>query len=404
MEINLAHNSIEKLEENFFSSFTKLDRIGLEHNPVTLELNRDSFQGYTKLIELKLLGSKSVVIETGCWRNLKTLTILSLESPGLDIAQRLSSLEQLGKLSIHNSDQSTIETAFSGDKTPFENLYHLEISNCSLATLDHISLSASCPDLSKLHLSDNRFQTIKSSWFTGLNNLKVLNFANNLIETLDNPSVFADRPALTGMILGGNKLATIHRRLFRGLTSLKHLDLSQNSLVDLDDGLFRDLVRLEQVELGRNNFKQLNITRLFAKTRNIVLIDLSENQLDNNSFNEASIECLDFQYTLTELNLSKNKLRSIGFLRNMAALEKLNLSENEIETLCDLTGNLLGRLVKLTNIDLSSNHLTKLQLSTFDHLSYLTHLDLSNNLFESEERDDLKSHVSSNLVSLVLNV
>ena len=170
--------------------------------------------------------------------------------------------------------------------------------------------------------------------------------------------------------------------MFRGLYKLEHIDLSGNSeLSSIDDGLLRGLSNLSAVTLKGNNIKQLNLPSLFKSSRNLADLDLSNNQLDNRTFNRENVTHLS---NLKILTLNDNQLENVEFVREMTRLQMLELKNNKIESIEEDGYNLLGRLRSIQYLDLSGNRFKALSKDLFAHLEHqLVKLDVCGNLFNS---------------------
>lgn len=101
-------------------------------------------------------------------------------------------------------------------------------------------------------------------------------------------------------------------------------------------------------------------------------IDLSHNKIDNVHFT------LSFYYNLISLDLSANKIQTLGTsnFESQRNLKHLNLSSNEVES---LSKDSFKGLRNLTELDLSFNRLEELPSVTFRELHSLQVLKLTNN-------------------------
>ncbi|CDP10226.1 unnamed protein product [Coffea canephora] len=162
----------------------------------------------------------------------------------------------------------------------------------------------------------------------------------------------ASFPKLRYLNIAGNGF-TGKESDFLGLTSITYLNISGNYFQGSVVGLFEG--PLEVLDLSRNQFQghisQVNSVSSFSLSR-LVYVDLSENQLSGEFFND-----LNEAQNLRHLNLahnrfSKEQLLHIGML---SGLEYLNLSAS------NLIGEMPGEISMLSNLktlDLSRNHLS----------------------------------------------
>lgn len=116
-------------------------------------------------------------------------------------------------------------------------------------------------------------------------------------------------------------------------------------------------------------------------------LDLSNNGLGRQRYNETSTTQLSSLINLTELNLSKNTIRNRDLvpLTNLTNLVELNLRSNAIYHVGPVTN-----LKKLKVLDLAFNHISTVDL-TIVYLHNLTTLDLSYNRELTGDRFSIKA-------------
>jgi Leucine-rich repeat (LRR) protein len=156
-----------------------------------------------------------------------------------------------------------------------------------------------------------------------------------------------------------------------GLTELEELDLSDNRIESLYPAAYV-LTKLRRLSLSGNRaiplfdllpFLSLNWDLTHIGLRDILIEDLSQlhlwdprtggpyalQELDLANTGIGSVFPLSQFWTLESLNVRDNELRSLSGLENLAALQKLDLSNNRVATLYQLQGT------KLTELRLSGN-------------------------------------------------
>ena len=133
----------------------------------------------------------------------------------------------------------------------------------------------------------------------------------------------------------------------------------------------RTLSRSGQFVQRTSQWKQhhVNLSRLFKHCRDFSILDLSYNQLDNRTFNQEQTRELTH---LKQLNLANNQLKDIELVRDMRGLEKLDFSQNKIESIIQANSsyNLLGRPTRLKRLDLSGNLIRSLNKEMFLHCGH----------------------------------
>ena len=77
--------------------------------------------------------------------------------------------------------------------------------------------------------------------------------------------------------------------------------------------------------------------------------------------------------------MASNRLNNMDFIRELTQLEKLDVSNNMIETISSLD-NPLSRLVSLKRLNLSGNRIKSIETETFMHLRQtIEYLNLADN-------------------------
>lgn len=207
-----------------------------------------------------------------------------------------------------------------------------------------------------LDLSENNFSKIPnnliSKWFT---NLKHLNMSFNLVNNF-----------------------TIE------CTSLERIDLSHNHLSTIESDTFQNLKSLKYLNLASNKINNINAFAFADDTRYLVELNLSSNQLNDNSVEFLLFASLT---NLKYLNLDNNRLTMLShhLLLNLYSLEHLSLKQNNIVSfeLFKLSKNNLF----LRHLDLSFNKQLRFQLdseTSSDDQQYANELDTAQVLYQLE--------------------
>ena len=208
--------------------------------------------------------------------------------------------------------------------------------------------------------------------------LNDVNLTNNARTNVIEKSLFEKLEAL---YLVSNSIRIIHKSTFNHLANLKVLDLSNNLMVNIDAGLFKGLICLQELILNHNSIGILNVNT-FLDLSNLKSLDLSCNQLSElrpNTF--QSIVEKERSSKLQFLNLIENRLKRVcaNGLKYLTWLEELYLGYNEI---VECNPNAFQDLVTLSSLFLDNNRLKIIDSRLFQKLHQLELLYLNNNRIE----------------------
>ncbi|XP_023229972.1 protein slit-like [Centruroides sculpturatus] len=202
---------------------------------------------------------------------------------------------------------------------------------------------------------------------------------------------------LTKLDLSDNKLESIHPLVFNNLTKLEYLDLGFNDIKDLPVDMLKGLSNLRAFSISGNKklavipfgfFKKLHNLNIFyacccsfssleedifSDLINLIDVDLGVNQIEHLPRN-----LLRNNKRLTEFSCWGNEISTLptGIFHGLSELRWLSLRENRLENLPE---DVFQSLSSLETLILSENRLTFLPENIFLPLTNLTRLDLSDN-------------------------
>ncbi|XP_044758563.1 leucine-rich repeat-containing protein 70-like [Coccinella septempunctata] len=219
-------------------------------------------------------------------------------------------------------------------------------SNCSaMLTLSHCSIKYLAPGL-----------------FENMKNVSYVDFSYNL---------------LTGDQVSKEKFKGPYNNKENEPIEIRHLNLAYNRIHSLKKSLFEHMPRLKHLSLEGNRFKILDLQTQAALTS---VPNLEYLNLGNNGLRELPRELFKELRKLLEINLFKNQFEQVpDVLANVDALEVLILDSNLIYELTD------GTFAGFDNlIELSLNNLTnvvEVHANTFTPLKKLRKLFMSDNKY-----------------------
>ncbi|XP_052227939.1 protein slit-like isoform X2 [Dreissena polymorpha] len=280
------------------------------------------------------------------------------------------------------------------------------------------------PDLKQLDLSDNLIEIIEDNTFSSLENLMELNLANNRLEKVSGP-ILAGLRSVQHISLTSNRLTCISNTTFRDAPNVKKIDLFNNQISCIQEGAFDSVTGLTSLNLMSNPltcnchlkwfsswlltrdvlvgsltcysppevrnkpFREVDRNKMICEERNDIGCNVglppccSDQPIDHLSSNcDPRVQCPE-KCTCqgTEVRCSRQNLRSIPTGIPLDTTE-LYLDANAITDLESDAGDVvseIGRLSKLTKLDLSNNQILSLPPHIFSNLSQLSTLILSFN-------------------------
>ncbi|XP_022707108.1 protein slit-like [Varroa jacobsoni] len=128
-----------------------------------------------------------------------------------------------------------------------------------------------------LQLQDNNLHTIDKNAFADLVALERLRLNNNKLSMLSD-DLFASLSHLHRLNLSSNTLTLISRKTFSGCPSLRNLQLEGNHIACIDDAALRRLKNLEVITLSNNNLTRIS-RYLFDGLKKLRVLKLSDNPL-----------------------------------------------------------------------------------------------------------------------------
>ncbi|CAL8401638.1 unnamed protein product [Arctogadus glacialis] len=299
--------------------------------------------------QVLLLQSNLIARTNGELEPLLNLTELDLSQNNFSTVEAvgLTSMNQLTTLHLEENHIHQLPDHCLRDLSNLQELY-----------INHNQISAISPgafvglhNLLRLHLNSNRLRVIDSRWFEATPNLEILMIGENpVIGLLD--MNFQPLGSLRSLVLAGmdltdvpgnalvgldslesisfydNKLIRIPQLALQKVPNLKFLDLNKNPVHKLQEGDFRNMLRLK--ELGINNMMELVSVDRYA---------------------------LDNLPELTKLEATNNpKLSYVDGMafRDLPSLESLMLNNNALSALYQRTAEALPNL---REISLHSNPL-----------------------------------------------
>ena len=216
-------------------SIPKIETVFLQQNKISRM--GDTFNGLSKLLELRLDQNKIIKIEY--LNSCVSLRKLDLSFNNIENLSGLNGLQQLQELKISNNNIKTLSSLKS-----LPSMRDLDVSNNQIKSLDGIQ---NIPTLEYIRADHNLIAEVKLLSLIGSNKTKFTNDNNGSSSKVSKPSTTATTstggskknsmtevaalsgPMLSELSLTGNRIRSIHNlEIYRD--TLELLDLSSNNL------------------------------------------------------------------------------------------------------------------------------------------------------------------------------
>ncbi|KAM7012995.1 podocan isoform 2-T2 [Tautogolabrus adspersus] len=389
-QLSLQNNKIEEITVEHISHLHQLETLNLQNNWLTTDgIEDEGFEMLEQLAYLYLANNKLTSAPIVLPPSLVSADFAANQLTKI-YPYTFGHKPKLRSVYLHNnklSDAGLPEHMFNAS----DNLEILTMSSNFLRVVPR-NLPSS---LYRLHLKSNKLEKIPAGAFDTLSNLRELYLQNNLLsnEGMDNET-FSQLSSLECLDLSNNNLSVVPKGLPRNLVLL-HLE--KNSIRSIPGDALTSVRNLEYLLLHNNKLRSRSIhPTAFQGLKKLHTLHMYNNLLErvprglprraktlmilHNSIAEIGRNDLALLYTLTELNLSYNKLTSPKLHRE--AFRKLRL----LETL-DLSGNSLYSLPmglprSLQVLEIKNNQLNSIPDGALTGMEKLRKLILSDNLLK----------------------
>uniref|UniRef100_UPI003AAC8856 podocan n=1 Tax=Centroberyx gerrardi TaxID=166262 RepID=UPI003AAC8856 len=412
-QLSLQNNQIEEVTVEQLSHLYQLETLNLQNNWLTTHgLEDEGFEVLEQLAYLYLANNKL----TSAPKHLPP-SLVSADFAANQLTRiypyTFGQKPHLKSVYLHNNkltDAGLPDQMFNGSDR-----LEILIMSSNFLRLVPRNLPAT---LHRLHLKSNKLEKIPAGAFDNLSNLRELYLQNNLLsnEGMDNET-FSHLSSLECLDLSNNNLSVVPKGLPR---SLVLLHLEKNSIRSIPGDALTSVRNLEYLLLHNNKLRSRSIhLTAFQGLKKLHTLHMYNNLLErvprglprraktlmllHNTISEIGRNDLVMLYTLTELNLSYNRLTSPKMhreaFRKLRLLETLDLSGNALHSLpqglprslqvlkikdnqlSSIPDGSLTGMLKLREIYLSNNQLklNSIYQGAWLELSALTTLDLSGN-------------------------
>ncbi|XP_022614977.1 podocan [Seriola dumerili] len=386
-QLSLQNNKIEEITVEHISHLHQLETLNLQNNWLTTDgLEDEGFEMLEQLAYLYLANNKLTSAPKVLPPSLVSADFAANQLVRI-YPYTFGHKPKLRSVYLHNNkltDAGLPDNMFNASN-------NLEILTMSSNFLRVVPKSLPS-NLYRLHLKSNKLEKIPAGAFDNLSNLRELYLQNNLLsnEGMDNET-FSQLSSLECLDLSNNNLSIVPKGLPR---SLVLLHLEKNAIRSIPGDALTSVRNLEYLLLHNNKLRSRSIhPAAFQGLKKLHTLHMYNNLLErvprglprraktlmllHNSISEIGRNDLILLYTLTELNLSYNKLTSPKVhreaFRKLRILEKLDMSGNNLHSMP------LGLPRSLHILEIKNNQLNSIPDGALTGMEKLRKLILSDN-------------------------
>ncbi|XP_053316263.1 nephrocan-like [Spea bombifrons] len=303
-------------------------------------IQRHDFEGLMKLKVLEMQNNILSMLSFNVFSALLHLQRLVLDNNGIQTISGQARLPYLRYLSMESNNLQYLPDNFF---THFTSLQYLGLSGNQLLKIPHHLPKA----LQRVQLKRNKIKYIKVKDVKHLENLSELNLSENHLSSVDGmqflsnlSSVDLSRNQLVSLPsklptklqrldCSNNQISRVTTHDFKGLQNLKHLFLDNNVVSQFDDRALHWCVQLSSLAAEQNQLTSVPFGLPVSLTR----LDLKGNTIEDIS--EVSFKNLK---KLQVLNLRNNKITTLDHqvLECLTRLRHLYLDGNPWNCTCKL--------------------------------------------------------------------
>lgn len=301
--------------------FINLRHVFVQHAGMT---TFQSAVGHCPQLTSVLIGSNQLtLLPARIFQDCSRLTILSLAMNSLSVIDpnAFSGLVNLNSLILMNNQ---IQILPPNVFAPLVSLETLFLSSNHIADLSG-GLFNALTNLVELHLDDNDMSSWNGQILANNPIIARLSIARNKLESLVADS-FDNLNSLANLTLAGNQLQTLP--VFNALPNLENLNLNENRLTSVNGDWFRNMPRLQMLEINRNLISDVDFVmragRVQLPVRFLRLMSNKIENLQDNAFTMLS--------NLEQLDLFNNQIQRLNALsiRPITQMRRLTVDNNRI--------------------------------------------------------------------------
>ncbi|XP_055071147.2 toll-like receptor 7 [Misgurnus anguillicaudatus] len=335
------------------------------------ELTYRDIQPLTSLKNLELidLGTNFIKIaQLGILKNLKNFRIINLSDNKISVPSDGGG---------YKTSSGLAENQYSSPMTHGAQYPTGDVKDVHYFLYDEYARSCKYKD--KERWISNPFNTECSAFG------KTLDISRNNIFYLN--SRFLDLDELNCLNVSGNAMSqSLNGSEFVQLKNLQYLDFSDNRLDLMFSSAFQELSNLVVLDISRNSHyfvaegltHMLNFTKKLLNLKKLIMNDNQISTSTNTEMESFNLEHLEFKGNRLDMLWRDGDTRYHSYFKKLVVLKVLDISNNNLNFIP--SGVFNGLPDTLTELNITKNKLKSFEWKGLAYLKNLKHLDLSENL------------------------
>lgn len=247
-ELDLRNCKLVVLTTALLGKLTSLEAVYLSYNYIST-IHNNAFPQSVTYIDLSNNTGGLLAINNSAFEDSRNVQTLDLSFTQLDPTS--TSAFTIIKDSTTRLGLCYTELPSSFSLKSFKSIVDLDISGNPQLSLKASFFENFATSLTSLHVRNSNVKDL--TWTSHLTSLKLLVLQDNNIHNVS--KAFSHMKELEILNLEKNAIGNWYDRLFHENTVLTVLNLRDNRLVSLTDDMIEDMLHVEQLALGKNDFE-----------------------------------------------------------------------------------------------------------------------------------------------------
>ncbi|KAK5926284.1 hypothetical protein CgunFtcFv8_021868 [Champsocephalus gunnari] len=387
ISLDLSHNRLKSIPPVSLSPYPGLCRLSVSHNSIT-KLDPGLCQALPLLQTLNMGHNQVHVLKKEDVNHCTNLTWLIMASNKLKLqGEPFSALQRLQVLDV---SLNKLQSAKLGTQIQLPNLVSLNLALNDFTTLmkdDFLFLNNSS-SLLVLNMSCVPLKKLQSGSFKPISGLRTLIMDGSNMDTQGFSELCSELSATTieALYLRKMKLAKLTNATFKALqnTNLTYLDMSHNDMVNIENGSFLWLSRLQTLVLSDNKIKQLN-KNTFQGLKSLKKLQMTKAfvKKDAPTIGHFSFQPLSALESLILQRTAAQEITEHTFT-GLTSLKELDMSWSSYSSLRNINSKTLVSLAgsPLRRLNLTGTAIAQIDPQSFSVLRNLTTLLLDYNFIK----------------------